>query len=70
MNRFEKAADRISLAHQINVEWAPANREYVVDGIPCSNAREAEKKARKLSLALDEAARGNPEEWDFLHGNS
>jgi glyceraldehyde-3-phosphate dehydrogenase/erythrose-4-phosphate dehydrogenase len=68
MNRFEKAALRIQKKHSIHVEWADANREYVVDSIPAGNsARNAEKLARRLSLAVDRAAKGNDEDYRELH---
>ena len=48
LNRFERVASRITADHGVHVEWAPANREYVVEGRPCGTARAAEGMAKAL----------------------
>lgn len=53
MNRFEKTAKRIQDRFCVHIEWAPANREYVVDGCPTSNAREAERRAKEAQDAMN-----------------
>lgn len=45
----EKIARDIARKFGIHVEWAPANREYVVDTRPFGTAKEARKYARSLS---------------------
>lgn len=45
----EKIARDIARTFGIHVEWAPANREYVVDTRPFGTAKEARKYARSLS---------------------
>lgn len=56
MNRYEKTAARIQRDTGVHVEWAPANREYVVDTEPCRDARQAHRvafrKARELRPTL------------------
>ncbi len=52
MDRFQRTAARIQAAHGVRVEWAPANREYVVDNTPCSSAREAESTAYRIAKEL------------------
>lgn len=47
-NRFYRTAKRISRDWGVGVEWAPLNREYVVEGRTVKNAAEAEKLAKKL----------------------
>lgn len=49
MNRFEKVAKAITERHGVHVEWAPANREYVVETVPCGSARKAEKYASECA---------------------
>lgn len=67
MTRQEIAAAKIQARHAVDVEWAPANHEYVVDGICCKTAREAAQVARKVSVALDKAAAGNDGPYRDLH---
>jgi hypothetical protein len=52
LNRFERVAAEISKRHGVQVEWAPANREYVVEGRPCSGALYAEKIAKQRAIAM------------------
>ena len=47
-NRFEKTAAKIQKQWGVRVEWACANREYVVEGRPVSSASQAEKIAKNL----------------------
>lgn len=54
--RNEKIARDIARKFGIHVEWASANREYVVDTRPFGTAKEARKYARSLSRML----RNNP----------
>ena len=63
LNRFERAAARIQSTYHVHVEWAPANREYVVDTAPCGNARNAERYARELA-----ADARNVDHWSRNHG--
>lgn len=48
LNRFEKFAAKLTKEFGVHVEWAPANREYVVEGRPISDARGARKLAKKI----------------------
>lgn len=47
INRFEKAARKLAsdMGYAVHIEWAPANQEYVVDGYPAGNIREARRIA-------------------------
>lgn len=47
-----KVAERITSDTGHHVEWAPANREYVVwpEGVPCSTAKEARKYIGTLKI--------------------
>ena len=51
LNRFEKVAYTLSIKYGVHVEFATANREYVVEGRPAANAYQAEKIAKKLAHA-------------------
>lgn len=54
MNRFETVAKNITKRHGVHVEWAPANREYVVERAgPTSCARKADQMARKVAHAAN-----------------
>ena len=59
MNRFEKAANKLASdkGYAIHVEWAPANREYVINGYPAANIREARKLANRESAKFHTAIR-------------
>lgn len=50
-----KTAEKITSDTGHDVEWAPANREYVLwpEGIPCSNARAARSKIAELDNQED-----------------
>jgi hypothetical protein len=50
--RYDRAAARIARRYGVHVEWAPANREYVVEQRPCRDAREAERYARQVAAEL------------------
>lgn len=43
LNRFERTAASIAARYGVHVEYAPANREYVVEGCPASTARRLER---------------------------
>lgn len=47
MNRYEQTAQKIQREYGVHVEWAPANREYVVDTVACANATEARRVAQR-----------------------
>jgi hypothetical protein len=47
LNRFERVAQNLELKYGVQVIWAPANREYVVEGRPAGSARTVERLARE-----------------------
>lgn len=54
MNRFEKVAAKITTKHGVHVEWAPVNREYVVEGGRYfSTAKQAERFAAAVNVAAN-----------------
>jgi hypothetical protein len=53
LNRFERVAKEITQRHGVHVEWAPANREYVVEGRPAGTARKADQIARDVAHAAN-----------------
>jgi hypothetical protein len=56
LNRFERVAMEIGERHGVHVEWASANREYVVEGRGFSSARRAEAYARDRGREFAAAA--------------
>jgi hypothetical protein len=55
-NRYERTAANIAADFGVHVEWAAANREYVVETVACGTAHQARVVARKKAREFAAAA--------------